>query len=165
MQAYLFQQSEFMRDLVESQRSMRQELAALRTAARASELRAEMRQPMEKSASGENRAALGAMVARVDAFEQLLRGHTLGQARSSQEEVPAPATPQASAVPAVAGVGPLARSVSAEAVLDDKGTPEKRLQIPDRVEAVVKRMRNKAMLPQQVFLKQLEQYREIPSET
>ena len=62
-----------------------------------------------------------------------------------EEATPAPATPDAPAG--------FVRSVSTGALPEPQQiTPEKRMSGPERVEAVVKRMRNRAMLPQQVFI-------------
>ena len=110
-----------------------------------------------------HRETIQEMLRRVDGFEQTLRAHssaaTAGTnvASSSREIVPAAAAMAAPCTPVV--MEGLQRSASAEALRLE--TPEKRgpPELPANVEAVVKRMRNKAMLPQQIFLQQVEQYK------
>jgi hypothetical protein len=160
----MVQQIDFMKDLCESQRAMKEEVADVRTAQRAFELRREAMGSSggaTGSASTEDdkhRKALEAMAERMKGFEDLLRGKE-------------PASPdQAGRRPEATSPVAMRRSSSAEATLaiqdleTTPGTKRAMGETPLEIQSAIKKLKNKSMLPQQVFLKQLEAYAEVDLE-
>ncbi|CAK0805123.1 unnamed protein product [Prorocentrum cordatum] len=151
-------------DLVESQTAMMEEISEIRTAERTRELR---RDVLEASLDSRGRAdaeankqVIEGMIARLDQFEARLKGEAPAEAGAGERG---------------AAIEGASASASAVAVLESPAkstptvvmeTPEKRVASsqPEAVELAIKRMRFKAQLPQQVFMEQLDEYKEIEPE-
>ncbi|CAK0885631.1 unnamed protein product [Prorocentrum cordatum] len=147
-------------DLAESQRAMAAELNEIRIAERARELR---RSAMVSSsvdrgaeAAAANQLQIQSMLSRLDEFEARLQG---GAAAGS----PAAAAAPSPATPAGAAEGPTSPARADATVLME--TPDKRAasEPAEAVSLAIKRMRFKAQMPQQVFLEQLEDFKECPA--
>ncbi|CAK0805132.1 unnamed protein product, partial [Prorocentrum cordatum] len=151
-------------DLVESQKGMMEEISEIRTAERTRELR---RDVLEASLDSRGRAdaeankqVIEGMNARLDQFEARLKGEAPAEAGAGERG--AAIEGASSSASAVAVLGSPAKS--APTVVME--TPEKRVASsqPEAVELAIKRMRFKAQLPQQVFMEQLDECKEIEPE-
>ncbi|CAK0860440.1 unnamed protein product [Prorocentrum cordatum] len=121
-------------DLVESQKAMMEEISEIRTAERSRELRRDA-----------NKQVIECVIAHLDQFEGVA---AIEGAGASSSAVAVPGSP-AKTTPA--------------AMME---TPEKRVATsqPEAAELAIRRMRFKAQLPQQVFMEQLDECKEIEPE-
>ncbi|CAK0869509.1 unnamed protein product, partial [Prorocentrum cordatum] len=147
-------------DLAESQRAMAAELNEIRIAERARELR---RSAMVSSSADRgaevaaaNQLQIRSMLSRLDEFEARLQGGAVAAA-------PAGAAGASPATPVGTAEGPASPARGDAAVPME--TPDKRAasEPAEAVSLAIKRMRFKAQMPQQVFLEQLEDFKEYPA--
>ena len=153
-----------LRDLLEANRAMKEEINDMRTAQRAVELRrdATSSEVVGVKAAQDHKKELTRMFERLDSFETMLRDHAVGQKGTIMDPLPhsrsagevAPSSPVGSTT-----VGVEVAEVSPGIEISCGGVKSEAIQ-----QAVAK-MKQKAMLPQQLFMQQLEDYREIDSET
>jgi hypothetical protein len=172
-----------LRDLLESHRAMRDELNDQRTALRAAELAAAAR--AEGKASGldsvsANQEAIRDMARRLEGFESMLQQHSGAKAASSQDLaiVLSPGQPSGSASSGLATAGSTTapmdispiRSQSQPPMQDSASfTPEKEERkrvVTDgsSVGRMIRRLEDKAMLPQAIFLDQVRQVENVDPE-
>ncbi|CAK0897485.1 unnamed protein product, partial [Prorocentrum cordatum] len=151
-------------DLAESQKAMMEEISEIRTAERTRELRRDVLEASLDScgrADAEaNKQVIEGMIARLDQFEARLKGEAPAEAGAGEHGAAIEGASSSASAVAVPG----SPTKSAPTALME--TPEKRAATsqPEAVELAIKRMRFKAQLPQQVFMEQLDEYREIEPE-
>ena len=181
---------DLMRDMLASQKAMREEMADYRTAQRAQELCAEARRERdaEKPLSGAmeealtmrdsaNQQIIRDMATRLQGFEEVLREHAGLATRPASAELseiingPVPAKTTGEAEPTMTSAL-IEASPKRSSSSPPLATPEKIPQGEKRaapgssggISHVIKRIKDKAMLPQQIYLEQLNQYEDIDQE-